>query len=198
MAAADFVHGHPVLRPLLAPARRLRAYGRALAAPTSGVRLAGARVLLHAHTLPSRPARSRRRAALEPRVGRAPRSTAGAASRFRGRAARNIRAPAPSHVTIEPVRDSVDAAGALVCFLGPTAQPLDTRWLAHLTAAIHGDVVAATPLLVRSEHGPVVGTAQDLLVAAFGYTIALEDDAPVVRAHAAGRVAGRADPDRDR
>ena len=125
MAAADFVRGHPVLRPLLAPACRLRAYGRALAAPTSGSASPAHGCCCTRTLLPSRPARSRRRAALErasvalPDPPPEPRLVSVVAPLG------TYVAPAPSHVTTEPVRDSVDAAGALVCFLGPTAQPLD-------------------------------------------------------------------------
>jgi hypothetical protein len=79
------------------------------------------------------------------------------------------------------------ATGRLLCFFSPTSEPLDDHWLARLAAAIEGDTVAATPMLVHPEHTLRDATPHDLRVRELGLDIlATESAGPVVRAREAG------------
>ncbi|MGZ4727017.1 MAG: hypothetical protein ACXWB2_04795, partial [Acidimicrobiales bacterium] len=115
-------------------------------------------------------------------------------------------ASAPPHVPAVVVRSdhktittaaatgASTATGRLLCFLSPTSEPLDEHWLARLAAAIEGDVIAATPMLVHPEHSLRQATPHDLRVRELGLDIlATESAGPVVRAREAGT---RPRPDR--
>jgi hypothetical protein len=186
MGAADFVRRHRALRHLLAPARRLRAYEQRLTAPNSRMQRTAGRIALGVRALPSRAALPRRRADLHGLLATQP-----APPRER-RLVSVVVAPGSSiasarNVDTELITTPEDGSGPLVCFLGPTAQPLDDGWLGQLSAVICDDVVAATPVLVWPEHRFAHATEQDLLVAACGYDIALTGEgAPMLRARNAG------------
>jgi hypothetical protein len=183
---ADFVRRRRVLRPLLRPARAARAAGTRLVAPDSRARRLTARAALLARAVSARPARARRRAELARALAAVP------APRPEPRlvslvltAETGVTRP-PSHVTTEVVASAGMANGALVCFLG-AGRPLDDGWLAHLTGVVHGDVVAATPMLVRPEAALAGSTPDDLRIAALGYDLTVAGNgAPVLRARAAG------------
>jgi glycosyltransferase involved in cell wall biosynthesis len=79
------------------------------------------------------------------------------------------------------------AKGKLLCFLAPTSEPWDETWLARLADAIHGDVMAATPMLVHPERPLAESTPHDLRVRELGLeVIALPSSGPVVEARGAG------------
>jgi O-antigen biosynthesis protein len=78
-------------------------------------------------------------------------------------------------------------SGELLCFLPPTSEPLEERWLDRLAEAIDGDVVAAAPLLLHPERPMHRATAHDLRVRELGLDlIATADGIPTTRAREAG------------
>jgi len=90
-------------------------------------------------------------------------------------------------ITTAAATGASKATGRLLCFLSPTSEPLDDHWLARLAAAVQGDIVAATPMLVHPERTLRDATPHDLRVRELGLDIlATESSGPVVRAREAG------------
>jgi hypothetical protein len=76
----------------------------------------------------------------------------------------------------------------LVCVLSSTTEPLSDGWLATLAAAIDGEVVAATPMLLRPIRPVSRSTPDDGTVLTAGLDVVLDDrGAPTVVARGAGR-----------
>jgi hypothetical protein len=186
VGAADFARRHRAFRPLLAWARRLRAFRNQLAIPDNPMRLLAGTIALRARALPTRAALAHRRVLLREVLAALP--TAPPESRLVSivlAPGRTFAGPT-ADVATEVVERAADASGALVCLLAPTADPLDDGWLARLADAVHDDVVAASPVVVRPECRLPSGTEQDLLVASRGYELVLRHDKPVLSARAAG------------
>jgi GT2 family glycosyltransferase len=99
-----------------------------------------------------------------------------------------ITSPAPESAAAAAARGAAAASGELLCFLSPTSEPLEQGWLARLTSAIVGDVVAAAPLLLHPERPLHHATAHDLRVRELGRdVIANSEGWPTVQAREAGR-----------
>lgn len=84
---------------------------------------------------------------------------------------------------VEPVPDA-----DVVCLLATGCEPLDQSWLARLVAALDGDAVAAAPLLLHPRRQWAHATPHDGRIRARGVDVVMgDDDAPALRAVAAGR-----------
>jgi hypothetical protein len=95
-------------------------------------------------------------------------------------------------VTAAAASGAAKAKGRLLCFLAPTSEPLDPHWVVRLGAAIEGDTIAATPMLLHPERPLPEATPHDLRVRELGLdVVADEDDGPVVEAREAGAEARR-------
>jgi hypothetical protein len=100
---------------------------------------------------------------------------------------RLIASPAPESACAAAARGAATASGALLCFLAPTSQPLEERWLDRLAAVVGGDVVASTPLLLHPERPLRQATAHDLRVRELGLElVATANGLPAMRAREAG------------
>ncbi len=78
----------------------------------------------------------------------------------------------------------------LICFIMDTSTPLEPGWLARLAAAVDGTtVVAAVPLVVHPRRPARNATPHDGRVRARGVGLAVEAEAPVLRAGDAGAAA---------
>jgi glycosyltransferase involved in cell wall biosynthesis len=102
-----------------------------------------------------------------------------------------------SVVVIAPDDTVADAAARaavettdLLCFLPSSSTTLEPGWLARLAAAVDGEsTVAATPLVVHPLRPARFATPHDGQVRHRGLELDTADDAPLLRAHDAGRPA---------
>jgi len=160
----------PLVRIALALDRRVEPSRRAVAVHWQRWRGLGRRAGVTAGAARTAAGRGRRRAALAIEVAQQP--------------------PPPELVRTVAIVDGSAAPESdadLVCFLPPTAVPVEEGWLARLAAVVCGEVVAATPTLVHPDRTGLAVTAHDLRVRAEGFDIELEDDGrPVVFARNAG------------
>ena len=80
------------------------------------------------------------------------------------------------------------ATGDVLCFVPGPLEPLAPGWLACLSGALGGDVVAATPTLVHPDRRGWRTTEHDQLVRSEGFDLAIDSSgAPVVVARRAGQ-----------
>ena len=111
---------------------------------------------------------------------------------------RGAHARAPSFATrVLPAFDGESLAGAAargarqtrgdrLCFALATTEHLGTGSLARLDAALHADTVAAAAQVVHPVRARSRATPHDGLVRQCGFELAVDDDAPVLAARAAG------------
>ena len=187
MSAADRVRANRALQPLLGAARRVRDRLRLATAPDSRTRALVGRVVLIVQGVPARRSLPARRTAVAAHLAALPEPPIEArlvSVVAIGDAALRWPVP-PAHVRIETV-DPSDAEGELLCIVGASCAVLESGWLARLAAPVRGDVVAATPLVLRAAGSLAHATPDDLHVESLGYDIELVDDAPRLHARDAG------------
>ena len=178
VSVADALRRHGAGRAILAVARRARASWRTLRPVRRRLREARARGALALRALPALPRLAPRRARLRAALADLPPLDRAAGAHHEIFTITG-RGPAP----VEARSGDDDA---LVCVRSPTTEPLGDRWLERLAAAIGDGTVAAAPMLVHPARPLLRATPDDLLVRSLGLVLALESDAPVVRARAHG------------
>ncbi len=207
---AATVQRRPVVRAAIAADRRTRTVQDAAGRGAATVRATGRRVRALAAGLRARRELAERRALLDAQVARATGEADDVRAAVAASPPRRVlllhlgpppAAPAGGHpltTVAVPHGEAVETSRAIdrivteadadvVALLGPTTEPLVPGWLDACLAALHGDVVAAAPLVVHPQRPWTSAGAHDLLVRAEGVVVRPRaDGAPVAVAHHEG------------
>ncbi len=175
------------IRALLAAERRLAPLRQPIAAAMERAEARAARIALRARAFGHHP--DRHLLALRTAVARLP--PAPEAPRSFDLIEVDPARSGPAHETVAEVRRAIAATDApvILVMLG-SADPLEAGWHARMLAALDGDVVAATAVLVHPARAAAFATPHDGLVRAAGLSLGLDAaGVPTVVARDAGTVA---------